>query len=133
MCVKDCPHHAIKLDAGKADMFMDSCMECGHCVAVCPKNAIRMDGYDMTESIPYKREEFYIDSDTFLNKIKFRRSIRQFKNESVEREKIDKIIEAGRYTPTGSNMQNVRYIVMENPAEKIEPLAIKTFSKLSVC
>ncbi len=130
MCARDCAHNAIKIEDKKAVMTANSCMECGHCVAVCPKNAVSMNGYDMEESIPYNKETFEIDANTFLNKLKFRRSIRKFKKQEVEREKLEKIIEAGRFTPTGSNKQNVRYVVMENPAEKIEPLAIKTFSKL---
>ncbi len=130
MCVKDCPNKAIRLNEKKADMFMDTCMECGHCVAICPKNAVSMNGYDMKESIPYDKETFEIDADTYLNKVKFRRSVRQFQAKPVEREKIEKIIEAGRYTPTGTNKQSIRYVVMDNPAEKIEPLAIQTFSKI---
>ncbi len=129
-CVKDCPHNAIKLEDKRAVMSADSCMECGHCVAICPKNAVSMAGYNMEEAIPYNKETFDIDAETFLNKIKFRRSIRKFKAQEVEREKLEQIIEAGRFTPTGSNKQNVRYVVMEDPAEKIEPLAIKTFGKL---
>ncbi len=130
MCAKDCPHKAIKVENKKAEMFMENCMECGHCVAICPKEAVSLDGYDMNESIPYNKDTFEIDGDVFLNKIKFRRSVRQFKSTPIEKEKLEKIIEAGRYTPTGSNKQSVRYVVMENPAEKIEPLGISVFSKV---
>lgn len=59
---------------GKQDCFFaDGCMECGHCVAVCPKNAVSMDGYDMSESTEYNPETFSLDSEQFLNAVRFRR------------------------------------------------------------
>ncbi len=129
MCIKDCPNHAIRLENGKANMYMNTCMECGHCYAICPKQAITMVGYDETEVIPTDTNN-RIDSDILLNAIKSRRSIRQFHNKPVEKEKLEKIIEAGRFTPTGTNRQHNRYIIMENPSDKIEPLAIQTFQRL---
>jgi len=40
-------------------------------------------------------------------------SMRIYKNKQVEKGIIEKIIEAGRFTPTGSNKQNVRYVIVE--------------------
>lgn len=130
ICVKDCPHQAIKVKDGKADMVLTNCMECGHCVAICPKAAISMNGYDMNEVVDYDKDTFTITPDTFLNNIKFRRSIRHFKNDPVEKEKIEQIIETGRFTPTGSNKQRIHYVVVKNPEDTIEKEAIKTFRKM---
>lgn len=130
MCAKDCPNHAIEITDGKADMVAETCLECGHCVAVCPKAAITMAGYNMEEVKDYDEDSFSINSENFLNAIKYRRSIRRFKKIDVEQEKIKQIIEAGRYTPTGSNKQNVRYVVMNHPEQSIEKYGIATFKKL---
>lgn len=130
LCEKDCTHHAIRVMDGKAHMIAESCMECGHCVAICPKKAVSMNGYDMNEVKEYNADKFDISADIVLNRIKFRRSVRQFKKQAVEKEKIEQIIEAGRFTPTGSNKQKIRYVVMENPEEKIEDEAVKTFKKV---
>ena len=130
MCVLDCPSKAIVLKDDKAVMVLENCLECGHCVAICPKAAVSMHGYDMNEVLEYNKNDFEIDPNTLLNRLKFRRSIRNYKNESVEYDKIQKIIEAGRYTPTGKNKQSIRYVVMENPTVKIEQDAIKAFEKL---
>ncbi|WIW71525.1 nitroreductase family protein [Anaerosinus gibii] len=130
MCVKDCPHHAIVLKDKIAEMKLDRCMECGHCVAVCPKAAVSMNGYAMDEVKEYDRDTFTIAPETFLNNIKFRRSIRHYKNMPVEHEKIMQIIDAGRYTPTGSNKQRIRYVVAEHPEDNIEKDAIITFRKI---
>lgn len=130
-CVIDCPLNAIAMKDNKATMILDECMECGHCVAICPQAAITMKGYQMSEVKDFRPETFTIDSEVFLNTIKFRRSIRQYKNQEIERAKIQSIIEAGRFTPTGSNKQKIRYVVAEKPAE-IEKDAIKIFKKIKI-
>ena len=43
-----------------------------------------------------------------------RRSIRKFKQDPVQDEKIKKIIEAARLAPTWSNKQGVRYIIIKD-------------------
>ena len=49
MCEKDCLASAIRVEDSKAKVKM-KCMECGHCVAVCPVGAVTMDGaYDMAD------------------------------------------------------------------------------------
>lgn len=130
MCAKECPHHAITVENGKAAMVLDSCMECGHCVAICPKNAVTMNGYDMSEVLECPKEGLSLDAAAFLNSVKARRSIRHFKDTPIDRDVILQVIEAGRFTPTGSNKQRVRYIVANNPADGIEQDAVKVFQKL---
>ena len=44
-CVKDCVASALYLEDGKA-RFREGCIECGHCFAVCPVDAVDMPGYD---------------------------------------------------------------------------------------
>ncbi|GFZ29943.1 nitroreductase [Clostridium zeae] len=49
-----------------------------------------------------------------LNEILSRRSIRKYKNEIVEDEKIIEIIESGRLAPSGSNTQPWHFIVIKS-------------------
>lgn len=130
ICIKDCPNHVLELENGKAIMSREKCLECGHCVAICPKEAFSMDGYDMNEVKSYDKSTFGVDSDVLLNTIQFRRSIRKYKKDQVENEKIEKIIEAGRFTPTGSNKQNIRYVVVQESIPMFEDESIKTFKKI---
>ena len=51
-----------------------------------------------------------------------RRSIRRMKPDPVEKEKIEKVLEAGRRAPSWGNTQPWRYIVVQDKA-KIEALA----------
>ena len=114
LCVKDCFPNCIKVANGKAEISNITCMKCGHCIAVCPKGAISTDEYNMEEVKEYNEAEFNIEADRLLNFIKFRRTVRQFKDKDVETEKLLKIIEAGRFTQTGTNAQNVSYIVVKD-------------------
>lgn len=49
-----------------------------------------------------------------LETIKTRRSTRKFKNEPVEKALLEKVIEAGRYAPSGGNSQSTHFIVITN-------------------
>lgn len=53
-----------------------------------------------------------------LNLIKSRRSIRKYKNKAVPAGYIDKILEAGRWAPSGQNNQPWRFAVVKD--EKIK-------------
>lgn len=122
MCEKDCLASAIRVEDGKAKVKM-KCMECGHCVAVCPVGAVTMDGtYDMPDVMPYDAETFKVPAENFLNFLKFRRSTRQYQQKTVEQEKLERVVEAGRYTPTASNGQNVHFVVVQEQMERVKDL-----------
>lgn len=126
LCIKDCFVNDIKMIDNKAYAKNKTCFKCGHCIAICPQNAISIDDYNMDEVVEYNKENFHIDSDNLLNFIKFRRSIRCFRDKDVEVEKIKKIIDAGRFTPTGGNLQNVSYIVVKDDIDKLKEMTIET-------
>jgi nitroreductase/NAD-dependent dihydropyrimidine dehydrogenase PreA subunit len=129
-CVKDCVSSVIEIVNYKANINNAGCIKCGHCIAVCPKDAVTSDEYNMEEVKNYNKEEFDLDVDSLLNFIKFRRSIRQFKDKEVEDEKLLKIIEAGRFTQTGSNMQDVSYIIVKDELQKLKELTIEALNQM---
>jgi nitroreductase len=49
-----------------------------------------------------------------LNTIKHRRTIRKFKPDAIDEEKIQLILEAGRWAPSFSNLQPWRFIVTKD-------------------
>lgn len=127
MCEKDCFVKAIEVNDGKAEFTKpDICFKCGHCVAVCPKNAVSMDEYDMNEVKQYEKEDFNINPETLLNFIKFRRSVRQFTTKDVDNEMLEKIIEAGRFTQSATNAQNVSYVVIKDKLPEVKKAAFAT-------
>ena len=49
-----------------------------------------------------------------LTLIKTRRSTRKFLQKPVEQEKLEQIIEAGRFAPSGGNNQTTHFIVIRD-------------------
>lgn len=66
-----------------------------------------------------------IDSQTFLEFIKGRRSIRSFQDKPLKEKEIEMILEAGRWAPSASNRQPWEFIVIRNKVilEKISKTA----------
>ena len=118
-CLAECQRRALEIQNNKAVVINDTCLKCGHCLAVCPENAVKLTGYS-DEIINVPEKSVFLNEKDLLTHLKFRRSIRQYKDTPVEKEKLEKIIEAGRLTPTASNSQNVRYIVLRSEVEAIE-------------
>lgn len=127
LCEKDCVSSYIYVENKKAHTNNSGCIECGHCYAICPMNAIQMTEYDCEDEPVVSMTE--IDSDKLLAAMKSRRSIRQFTAQPVEQEKIEKILEAGRYCPTGSNAQNVAFTILGSKQNEAEALCVNLFRK----
>ena len=127
LCVKDCPSSYLHIENGKAHTNKGGCLECGHCYAICPQGAITMTNYDFPEEAVVPMTE--LPSDTLLAAMKSRRTVRQFTDQAVEEEKIQKILEAGRYSPTGGNNQNVTYTILGSKQNEAEAICVDLFRK----
>lgn len=88
------------------------CIGCGHCVAACPFGALSHERVRLDACIPLDAElEPGIASvEQFLMR---RRSIREFKENPVSRDLLEKIIDTTRWAPSAVNMQPVRWLVVE--------------------
>jgi nitroreductase len=53
-----------------------------------------------------------------LRAIRERRSIRAFKTDPVEPEKLEAILEAGRWAPSGKNTQPWRFVIVESQEKR---------------
>ena len=128
-CIQDCPTKTISLVDNKAEINNDRCMKCGHCIAICPVNAVSTDDYDMTEVKEYDKETFTVNSENYLNALKFRRSTRRFKDKKVEKDMLVKVIEAGRFTQTSTNSQDVSYVVLNEKMQEFKDLAYESLKR----
>ncbi len=129
LCVKDCPMVIIKLKEGEAVPEMvpggeGICNGCGHCVAICPHDALEHARVPKQGS-PLIRKELEIDEEQAVQFLRSRRSIRFFKDQPVEREKLQRLIEIGRYAPTGGNRQPIEWVVFTDP-DRVKGIAVGT-------
>jgi nitroreductase/NAD-dependent dihydropyrimidine dehydrogenase PreA subunit len=126
LCLADCQRRVLEIQNNKAVVIKSQCLKCGHCLAVCPQNAIRLTALD-DEIWEMPGGQVFLDEKSLIRHLKFRRSVRHYKNIPVEKVKLSRIIEAGRLTPTASNLQNVRYIIMENDIDAIEDAVLNQY------
>ena len=85
---------------GAAEQY---CIGCGHCVAVCPRQAITHSGVKSTEPIGPVPGEAEV-----LNLLMKTRSVRHFKPDPVSRETWNVLRRAAEYSQSGLNAQSIR-------------------------
>ncbi len=102
---------------------LNTCNLCGHCIAVCPEDAILTEGIDNIETFPgIDSPETIANYDTIFRLIRAKRSMRRYKNKIVPKESIEKIFEAMRYAPSASNARAWRYLIVSDP-EKMKKVS----------
>ncbi len=122
LCAQDCPARNIDIADKKATVRDQGCMKCGHCVAICPYGAVSITGFDAPPA--------EIDGPTLLKPqqlleaIKTRRSVRKFADKEIPSEILRQVIEAGRFTPSAKNAQNISYIVLQEQRNALEKIAV---------
>ena len=116
-CVKACPMGLFYFVKGETfpravDNAAELCISCGHCVSVCPRDALSL------EHLP--REQFAalppgwnLSLPQVELLLKGRRSIRSFKDQPVAREALEKLVDVARYAPSGVNRQPLRWKIID--------------------
>lgn len=121
ICVQACPTTVIAL-ASKNELptpekeFEAYCISCGHCVAVCPTGAISLDWLQPGQC-PSIRRDLILGPEQTEQFLRSRRSIRNFKDKPVVREKLARLLEMACYAPSARNSQPWHWTVVENPAD----------------
>jgi ferredoxin len=118
ICAEVCPQGALELVNEKAatvESRAESCIYCGQCVAVCPTESLQMPELEMEdfrrlEKRPFGYHEFY----EFL---RLRRSVRVFKDQPVERDVIEKILDAAATAPMGFPPHTTEVAVIDDREE----------------
>ncbi|MGN1267072.1 MAG: nitroreductase family protein [Dorea sp.] len=119
MCAADCLAMNIEVKDKKANVKKE-CLECGHCVSVCPVNAVSILGYDMDDVEEYNEDTFKVDPENLLHAIKFRRSTRFYKPEKVSKEDLEMLLQAGRYTATAKNNQGCNFVFVQEERDELK-------------
>lgn len=92
------------------------CVNCGHCVAVCPTAALSHHAM-RPEDCSKIREELSINLEQAEQFLQSRRSIRSYMEKPVERDKLKKLIQVSGYAPSARNARPAHLLVIEEKAE----------------
>jgi len=93
----------------------EDCIRCGHCVAICPQDAICHSEFPPAAIRAISVEEIPT-AEQALALLKTRRSIRAFQEKPLAKEAIESIIEGARFAPSAHNSQSTQYLVVQDEA-----------------
>ena len=131
ICAMECPLGIITMDVHAhvpvpCEGAESACINCGHCVAVCPHGAFSLNTMPAEECCP-QSAGWNLSAQTIEPFFKGRRSVRIYKKDIVSRDIFEKIIDITRYAPSGINRQPVRWIVIYDSA-KVYKIAQETIN-----
>lgn len=117
ICVSECPVQVIEIKAKNRvpepiEGAEEYCLNCGHCVAVCPRGAIALSTMKPEQCAPVRRR-YFPDFDRVDHFLRSRRSIRTYREEPVDRETLARLVQTASYAPSGHNFQPVHWLVIE--------------------
>jgi nitroreductase len=126
ICAAQCPAQIIvQADRQSFPSLLNGaeefCIRCGHCVAVCPHGAFSLSGMTPDECPPVD-PGLLPGADALKHLLLARRSIRRYKKTPVSRKVLAELLDVARCAPTGSNKQQVHWIVYSQQ-EKVRRLA----------
>lgn len=121
LCVAECPGLLIEIigEEGFPTPIAEAealCINCGHCVSICPQGALSLKTMTPKDCLPV-RKELDLSPEQCEHFLRSRRSIRSYKNKPVPRDLLTRVIEISRYAPTGSNTQPAHWLVIEDTKE----------------
>lgn len=116
ICAAECPMKLIDNSNGVPRPVKGAegfCINCGHCVAVCPTQAFSHKNLSPDQCIPLDGTTAFTpeQAEIFLRR---RRSIRNYRKKPVEKELLEKAISVASHAPSGHNRQPVEWQVIHD-------------------
>jgi len=131
LCIQNCPFKCWEMGEDKFPRMKSKyiCFSCFNCIIACPKNAVTTkqafsvkDAFFDTDFPPLKHPAEPRDAEgkpdewNYLEKMVMnRRSVRNFKKDPVPEPLVRRILEAGRFCPSGGNQQLWKFTVVTDP------------------
>ena len=111
LCVEDCNWGVLEMAGRLAVVNKEyTCVQCGHCLDICPVDAVDYTSIGNPEKKPPIASPDHIYG-LFLS----RRSIRKYKKKVVPDEMLDRLLDAASLAPSGCNSKSAEVIVITNP------------------
>jgi ferredoxin len=116
-CVGECVSHIIKKEGKSLPHIAPEqeadCLECQHCLAVCPTGAISIFGLNPEDSLELKADKLP-SFEQEVRLIRGRRSVRQYRTGNVNPVLIRQILTAVANSPTGCNNRSLIFTVIDD-------------------
>ena len=90
------------------------CINCGHCVAVCPTAALRLRNLSPPDCMTVN-PAWALDPARTEHFLRSRRSIRNYRKKPVPKKDMAQLLDMARYAPSGHNLQPVKWLVVGGP------------------
>jgi len=126
-CARVCPMGLFDMKDGRpvaSPRAEQACIGCGHCVAVCPQGALSIPSCAPGDCMP-TAPEVVLDDVQMERLLRSRRSIRNFQDRPVEKEKLARLVDIAHYAPSAGNSQQAGWLVI-NSREKVKRVAAET-------
>lgn len=120
-CEKDCPANAISIATGE---IADTCIHCGHCVAICPEMAVRPDFGDVFMIQPHE-----VSPKEFRNLTSGIRSCRNYVPKDIPDAVLLQMVDNMKHYPSASNARPLQITIVRSK-EKVKLLNDLTEEKL---
>ena len=120
-CVNDCPSDAIDIGLGS---ISDACIQCGHCVAICPESTVFPDKDHIK-----KLNKAPVSAIDFQELSAGIRTCRSFLDREVDEATLNALIENMKHYPSASNARPVEITIVKSK-EAIQRLNDQTAWKL---
>ena len=129
LCISDCVSGCISFNDENIPKMDDEkrCISCQHCLAICPTGAL-----SFCDKNP--QDSQIVDYNDILGLIKSRKSVRQYKDEEISTEIMEKLKQMLPYIPTGCNSHSLHFSIVEKKSamdiirNKVNDLIVKTMS-----
>ena len=124
LCAMECPMGIISMNGGVPEPTEgagERCINCGHCVSVCPHGALSLKTMPTTQCQPLS-QSWKVPPEQIEQLLKGRRSVRLYTQQEVTRETLEQVLDFARYAPSAKNFQPLGWIVIQKP-ERVRELA----------
>lgn len=114
ICSEVCPIGILQMgESGPRLVSEQLCIGCGHCTAICPHAALDNEKAPLAGQVALDGWNTP-DAQTAEQFLRFRRSIRAYRQEKVLQETLYRLLNIARFAPTGGNSQGLSYLVIED-------------------
>jgi nitroreductase/Pyruvate/2-oxoacid:ferredoxin oxidoreductase delta subunit len=131
LCITICPSGILSKNVTGETIFLQDkigiCIKCGHCMAICSKKSIHIEGISYDTNLPDLPGHSF-NYGEFRNFLMTRRSIRHFTEQPVPKEVLQQIVDVVSLAPYGVAPDNVEITAIAD--RKMIQQAIPEISKM---